>query len=124
MVYEHPTVDALREGLGQNGVFKPSASTSHVVKIQLPMNASLTRADDSPEHVVAYNRMRTTAFLIQKGDNDAVQFDGLVQRIKTDGINRLKGYFAAYGVASEDNPDLPGMEVDLDVQCMMPPRPF
>ena len=60
----------------------------------------------------------------EKRENDAVQFDSLVQGIRENGLNGLKGYFTAFSVGSHEDPALPGIEIDLDLQCMMPPRPF
>ena len=118
IVYDHPIVDQLRRQAPQGSprATRFEKDDTKLVKLQLPVGTDLKPTSD-PANIAGYDRLRSRTFLILRDGNP--DFDELVRVIRTHGLNGgAKGYFGAWG-ANED-----GSELDIDVRCMAPARPF
>jgi tetratricopeptide (TPR) repeat protein len=118
IVYDHPIVEQLRRQAphGSPREKRFELDEARVVKLQLPLDLDMN-VGAAPTNVAGYDRLRSRTFLILKDGNQA--FEDIVHAIRTHGLNGgAKGYFTAWG-ASED-----GEELDIDVRCMAPAKPF
>mmetsp|Transcript_11636 Transcript_11636/g.15372 ORF Transcript_11636/g.15372 Transcript_11636/m.15372 type:complete len:510 (-) Transcript_11636:663-2192(-) len=81
----------------------------HIVKLQLPSGGS---------HVmIGYDRLGKCYFELRLDDNPEA-YGTISEAIRTRGVVGAKGYFNAWG--RDDSGEL----IDIDVRCMMPPRPW